>query len=163
VKKILTLEKIISLQKTIESMITDTQVKIIANNPVLVGDESEENVPELYTKYKALLEQLSVVKLAKDRANKKRSLLGGVTNQELILELGNKNKNLAMLVELFKSKQNNRKGKKAPAYEFQMSKNSISDEIDAVTERISEIKDSMTKFNKKTTAKVVIFKELNLL
>lgn len=163
-KKVLNLQELINLQKTIESLVSNIQVEIITNNPVLIDSkDSDIDVGELYREYNTLLEQLNIIKLAKDKANRKRTKLGGVTNQALILELSNLNRKSVLLDQLFNSKKQNRKGKIAPAWKFQISKNEITDDIDTVNERISEIKKSMTNFNKTTTVKVVIFDELNLL
>ena len=158
-KKILNLQKIINLQATIEKLISSTQIDIIKANPVLKsGDENEVDVPALYKKYNALLDQLVVIKLAKDKANRKRSKLNGLTNQELILELSNLDKKKKPLLEsMYNAKL------KTDKYKFQISKSEIDDDLTTVKERISEIKKSMTEFNTSTTVKVVIFEELNLL
>ena len=162
-KKILNLQQLIDLQATIEKMISSTQVDIIKANPILKDKVSEVDVSTLYSKYNTLLDQLVVVKLAKDKANRKRSKLNGLTNQQLILELSNLNRKKTLLETLYSAKAQARKGGKQDVYDFQISKSEIQDDIDTVNDRISEIKKSMTKFNNSTTVKVVIFEELNLL
>jgi hypothetical protein len=109
------------------------------------------------------LEQLNIVKLAKDKANRKRTKFGGVTNQQLIFDLSNLNRKRSLLETLAIAKLKNRKGIEADAYEFQISKNEIADKLIDVENRISEIKKTMTNFNTSTTVKIVIFEELNLL
>ena len=164
VKKVLNLQQIINLQQTIEKMISSIQTEIISNNPVFKkGDDSDVDVPALYKKYTALLDQLIVIKLAKDKANRKRSKLNGLTNQQLILELSNLTRKKTLLETMYSSKQQSRKGGEQDIYEFQIPKEEISENIDEVTNRISEIKQSMTNFNTSTTTRVVIFEELNLL
>lgn len=162
-KKILNLQKVIDLRKTVESLITDAQVKIIANNPVLKGNKSEVDVKELYTRYNTLLDQLTILKLAQEKGNRKRTRFGGVTNQELILTRGNLQRKQILLEEMYNSKLHNRKGKTAPAFDFQFNKTDIEDELSTVYQQLDEISESMTKFNNSTTVKIVIFEELNLL
>lgn len=163
-KKILNLETIIGLRKTIETMINDTQSKIIANNPWLKSSKGNKvDVVSLYEKYDTLLEQLNIVKLAQDKGNRTRIKRGGVTNQQQVLTLGNLRKKQSMLEEMSSSKLTRRKGGQADAYEFQISKSEIDKKLDVVNAEITEIKKSMTEFNKSTTIKIVIFEELNLL
>ena len=109
-----------------------------------------------------LLEQLNIVKKAKDRANRKRTTFYGVTNQDLILELSNLNKIKALNEQLFEAKWSRRNGREEDAYEFLISKAEIETKLETVNERIKEIKESMTNFNKSTTVRVVIFEELKL-
>lgn len=163
-KKVLNLQQLIDLQATIEKMISSVQLDIIKHNPSFkYGGKKNVDVNELYKKYNSLLCQLVIIKLAKDKANRKRSGLNGLTNQQLILELSNLTRKKSLLETMYMAKQKTRKGGKQDQYTFCISKDDIRDDLDEVEEIISEIKKSMTKFNNSTKVKVVIFEELNLL
>ena len=163
-KKVLNLQQLIDLQATIEKMISSVQIDIIKYNPTFKYDEENNvDVVELYKKYNNLLDQLVVIKLAKDKANRKRSGFNGLTNQQLILELSNLTRKKTLLETMFSSKLKTRKGGKQGQYTFHIPKSEIEDELTEVSERISNIKKSMTKFNNSTKVKVVIFEELKLL
>jgi chromosome segregation ATPase len=162
-KKVLNLQELINLQHTIESVINDLTYTIIVNNAMLKDRKDDyEDVKDLRKKYDTLHEQLIIIKKVKDKANRKKTSLK-LTNQELVYELSYLRRKEDLLEKMYENKKKNRKGKKQDAYEFQISKEDIDTDLQEVKERISEIKDAMTKFNNSTSVKIQYFEELELL
>lgn len=163
VKKALNLQQLIDLSKTIEGMISTLQYQIISHNPVLKKHKGDVvKTPELYEKLKKLYDQLAIIKLAKHKANGKRSKLG-VSNQELIFELSSLTKQKSLLTTLSDSKSKTRVNGKDNMYNFQISKGDIENELLEIEKRISKIKDTMTDFNNSHTVKFKYYEELELL
>lgn len=161
-KKVLNLQQIIELQKTVETLIADTTYDIIANNAVLRTSKDKKDVKAMYSKLTKLFDQLNILKLAKDKVNRKKTKLGK-TNQELILELSNLSREKVLLTTLISSKLKRRKGSVEDAYEFMIPKGDLELKLIEVDKRISEIKTNMTNFNTSNTVKIVFYTELNLL
>jgi len=156
-KKEFNLQNLINLQKTVETMISNTTYEIIANNASLKSAKGDKiDVHKLYDKLLSLYVQLDVVKLAKDKANRSKTSLGK-TNQQLIFELSTLNRKRSMLEVLFEQK------KKVDKYEFQIAKTEIESRLDITKERITEIKETMTDFNNSHTVKIVIDADLDLI
>lgn len=159
-KKEFNIQEIINLSKTIETLISDIMYKIISKNAFLKSKkDEEENIVDLYNKFDRLQDQLIVVKSAKDKVNQKKTSLGK-TNQQLIYELSNLRRKESALETMLTQKL---KVKNPDDYDYHISKSQISEDLDKTQARISEIKDSMTKFNNSHKVKIVIDDTLDLL
>jgi len=162
VKKVLSLQQLIDLSKTIENIISNLQYGIIGNNAYLKSNKGDLiNTPELYAKLKLAYNQLAIIKLAKHQANSKKTKLG-VSNQELIFELSNLRKEESLLTTLSEDKTKARKGGKDNVYDFQISKGDIEDRLIEIDKRITDIQKAMTDFNSRSV-KIKYYEELELL
>jgi hypothetical protein len=160
-KKEFNIQELINLQKTVETLISKSTYTIIAHNANLKGTDSNFDIVKEYETLDKYFDQLIVIKLAKDKANRSKTKLGA-TNQQLILELSNLNRKRVMLETLFEQKGKARKGGKVDVYEFQISKKTIEENLDQIKQRISDIKRAMTDFNTSKKVKIVINDALDL-
>ncbi len=161
-KKEFNIQQIINLLRTVETLISSTTYDIIANNASLKTSSGEKiNTEDLFSKLLDLYDQLNVLKQAKEKANRSKTTLGS-TNQQLIFELSNLNRKKSMLETLFEQKTKVRKGGKDNQFDFFIPKTDIQDRLDITNERITDIKEAMTKFNNSHTVKLVLNDDLNL-
>lgn len=163
-KKEFNIQTLMNLQKTVESMITNTSQQLIDFNPVLKDSKADViDTNKLYDKLERLFNQLDTLKATISQTNTKKNSLGEV-HQETIYRHGNLQKQAKLLSRMITSK-NSRRGPNGQedAYEFQISKSVLEERLLDIEDEVSKIKEAMTDFNLSNKAKIIIDETLELI